>query len=438
MPQKERSHRTTHQRIHIEKRRFDMNLNPIVLITMDAVRPDHLGCYGYTKIKTSNIDEISKQGVTFDNCITASSLTPVSVASILTGNYPSKHTVRDPFGYVKTKTLAEILKDEGFGTAGFTGIDFLGSKSNFNAGFDLFDEPSEETSWHRKKYKDQKTGSERDSIWGNWWVDKMFKWIENNHSSNFFVWGHYFECHVAAERWLLESGLIERGVSPEWDYYDAKIECMDKNLFAPLIMLLKKLELWDDITFVVMSDHGETFDEHPHKDSWCQHQSVYNTDLKIPLIIKSKKLRKGTRIKDIVRSVDVVPTVLSLLDVDSDLEFDGVNMEPIINAEKIISNLAYSEEMYELRGYGALQSIQSEKVKLIRNNTLKQEEFYDLQNDPEEKSNLIGEARWSKEIAKFRKILDEFVETREEAKKTYSAEEKEIVKDRLRSLGYID
>jgi len=124
--------------------------------------------------------------------------------------------------------------------------------------------------------------------------------------------------------------------------------------------------------------------------------------------------------------------------VDSDLEFDGVNMEPIINAEKIISNLAYSEEMYELRGYGALQAIQSEKVKLMRNNTLKQEEFYDLQNDPEEKSNLIGEARWSKEIAKFRKILDEFVETREEAKKTYSAEEKEIVKDRLRSLGYID
>lgn len=405
---------------------------------MDAVRPDHLSCYGYTKIKTPNIDEISKQGITFDNCITASSLTPVSHASILTGNYPNKHTVRDPFGFVKTKTLAEILKNRGYRTAGFTGIDFLSSRSNFNAGFDFFDEPSEETSWHRKKYKDQKTGTEIDSIWGNWWVEKMLKWIENNHNSDFFVWGHYFECHVAAERSLLEFGLIEKGVLPEWDYYDAKIECMDENLFAPLIMLLKKLELWDDIIFVVMSDHGETFDEHPHKDSWCQHQSVYNTDLKIPLIIKSKKSRKGTRIKDLVRSVDVVPTILSLLDIDTDLKFDGVDVEPMINGKKKISNLAYSEEMYELRGYGALQAIQSERIKLIRNNTLKQEEFYDLQNDPEEKNSLIGEASWSKEIEKFRKILDEFIETKEEAEKIYSEEEKEKIETRLRSLGYID
>lgn len=405
---------------------------------MDAVRPDHLSCYGYTKISTSNIDEISKQGVTFDHCITASSLTPVSHASILTGNYPNKHTVRDPFGYVKTKTLAEILKGQGYKTAGFTGIDFLSSRSNFNAGFDFFDEPREETSWHRKKYKDQKTGSEIDSIWGNWWVDKMLKWIENNHDSNFFVWGHYFECHVAAERWLLKSGLIKKGRLPEWDYYDAKIECMDKNLFGPLIKLLKKLDLWDDTVFVAMSDHGETFNEHPHKDSWSQHQSVYNTDLKMPLIIKSKKLRKGIRIKDLVRSIDVVPTVLPLLDISTDLEFDGVNLEPIINGKKKSSNLAYSEEMYESRGDGALQSIQSERIKLIRNNTLKQEEFYDLKNDPKEKNNLIGKASWSKEHEKFRKILDELIETKGEAKEIYSKKEKEKIKARLRSLGYID
>jgi len=415
-----------------------MNPNPVVLVTMDAVRADHLSCYGYKRIRTLNIDKISQQGVTFDNCITASSLTPVSHASILTGNYPNKHTVRDPFGFVRTKTLAEILKDRGYRTAGFTGIDFLSSRSNFNAGFDFFDEPSEDTSWHRKKFEDKKTGTEIDSIWGNWWVDKMLKWIENNHNSNFFVWGHYFECHVPADRWLLESGLIKEGRLSEWNYYDAKIECMDENLFAPLITLLKKLELWDDTVFVVMSDHGETFDEHPHKDSWCQHQSVYNTDLRIPLIIKNKRLRKGIRIKDMVRSIDVVPTVLSLLDMDTDLKFDGVNLEPMINGKEKISNLAYSEEMYELRGDGALQAIQSMSFKLIRNNTLKQEEFYDLQNDPEEKNNLIGEEMWSKEIERFRKILDRFTETREKAKEIYSEQEKEKIKARLRSLGYID
>jgi len=412
-----------------------MDNGNVIIITMDAVRPDHLGCYGYKKIKTPNIDEISKNGVTFENCITVSCLTPVSIASIFTGTYPNKHSVRNPFGFVNSTTLTQILKEKNYKTAGFVGISFLSSRHNFNMGFDSFNEPTEKNYWHKVRYSNPKDGSEIDTFWGNWWVDNLLEWIERNHNNKFFVWGHYFECHVPAHRWLLNKGLIKEGELSEWDYYDAEIQCMDKNLFGPLINMLKKHDLWDDITLVVMSDHGETFDEHSHKRSWRQHQSLYNTDLKIPLIIKNKKLGSGIRIKDMVRSIDVLPTILSILDIDVNLKIDGVDLLPIMKNEEYQVNTAYSEELYELRGYGILQAVQDGRFKLIRNNTLQEEEFYDIENDPEEKRNIISSG--DSKIAEFRKIINGML------KKTgntinFTEKDKKEIESKLQILGYID
>ena len=86
----------------------------LIIITMDAVRPDRLSCYGYDKIKTKGIDAIAKEGVLFKNCICTSCLTPVSHASILSGKNPDKTKVRDPFDVVKTRMISEILKEHGY------------------------------------------------------------------------------------------------------------------------------------------------------------------------------------------------------------------------------------------------------------------------------------------------------------------------------------
>ena len=112
--------------------------NPVILISLDAVRPDHLGCYGYDKIKTPNIDEIATNGVLFENCITASCLTPVAMASALTGVYPNRHGLRDPFSAVNFETVTEYFKKGGYETAAFVGIDFLNSARKFNKGFSIF------------------------------------------------------------------------------------------------------------------------------------------------------------------------------------------------------------------------------------------------------------------------------------------------------------
>ena len=179
-----------------------------ILITMDTVRPDHLSCYGYNKIETKGIDLIAKEGVQFKNCIAQSCLTPTSHASMLTGQYPDKTKFRDPFCKVKSNMISEILKNEGYKTAGFVGIDFLSKKHGFSKGFDVFDEPTDETSWNTKKYKRGKL--EMDTNWGNWWVERMLDWIKENYSNNFFIWGHYFEVHFLAEKRLLFENKIER------------------------------------------------------------------------------------------------------------------------------------------------------------------------------------------------------------------------------------
>jgi arylsulfatase A-like enzyme len=409
--------------------------NPVILISLDAVRPDHLGCYGYDKIKTPNIDEIASNGVLFENCITASCLTPVAMASTLTGVYPNRHGLRNPFCSVNFETVTEYFKKAGYETAGFVGIDFLNAARKFNMGFSVFKEPTEEVGWHKKNYKSQ-DGREIGTIWGYWWVDELLHFVEKNHDRNFFVWGHYFETHIAAERWLLGAGFIKEGLLADWDYYDAKIKCADDRLLNPLIDVLKRNGIWEQTTVVLMSDHGETFDEHPHKDSWAQHQSMYNTDLRNALIIKNEHLGKNVRVRNKVRTIDVFPTLLEIFHSEAPGR-DGESLVPLVAKNKPTNRIAYSEELYELRGYGALQAIQDEKFKLMRNLSLGEEEFYNLAEDPLEKKNLIAKWQYQKLINNFREKLDEFLVTKVDNAPPFSREQEDEIKKRLKSLGYI-
>jgi len=233
-----------------------MDRDNVILITMDAVRADRLSCYGYDRIETKGIDAIAKEGVLFKNCIATSCLTPVAHASILSGKNPNKTKVRDPFNVVKTKLISEVLKEHGYKTAGFIGIDLIDSKHGFSRGFDYFDEPTEEDSFHTMWFKGDKQRIR--ATLGSWWVDRMLKWLKDHASDTFFIWGHYFHVHFLAEKELLYSGKIDRDKLYDYAYYDAKVKYMDKELFQPLIRMLKKLGIWDNTTIVVTSDHGET------------------------------------------------------------------------------------------------------------------------------------------------------------------------------------
>lgn len=418
-----------------------MGKENLILITMDAVRPDHLSCYGYDKIRTSNIDFISEEGALFEECICSSCLTPVSHASILTGNNPPTHRVRHPFCKVGSKMISEILGENGYKTAGFVGINFLSSQHGFNAGFDYFDEPTEESSWNKKEYR--KGEKKMNTLWGNWWVDRMLKWLKECHSANFFIWGHYFEVHFLAEKYLLSTGEIESGKLHEHAYYDAKIKYMDEKLFGPLINILKDLKLWENTTIVVTSDHGEKLG--PRYPSWedfytnyPQHKTLYDYDLKVPLIIKNKRLGKRKRVKQTVRAIDLVPTLVDLLDISISDKFDGESLMPLIHGEKFHELTAYAEELYEERGEGSLQAVRTSEHKLIRNITKNTEKLYNLRKDPKEKENVINTSDAKEKIflQEFRETMDIFLQGYE-TETTFTEEEKNKIEDRLRALGYI-
>lgn len=417
----------------------------VILISVDEVRPDHLSCYGYKRIKTNYIDKVAENGVLFETCISAACLTAVCMSSVLCASYPNKHTVRGPFSRIQSKTIAEILKERGYKTAGFVGNGLLGARHGFAAGFAHYDEPKKDTSWGSWRPEKKELFYE-----GNWWVDRMFDWLKKNRSSTFFIWGHYFETHEGAEQILLQKGSLKEGALSEFSYKDAKITYMDEELLGRLLKAFDELNLWEDTTLVIMGDHGTNLGEHParpvphrpYKLVYPQHTSLYDVDLKVPLIIKDKDLPEGRRVRGMVRSVDVVPALLDLLGVPTDkLDFDGTTLVPIIAQAKAEGLSAYAEMLYPLvEGIGALQAFRTDKFKFIRDLIKGTEEFYNLSNDPLEQNNLIEEVRESKrlELEDIRRKLNACLFELKGKGAVFPGEEKEEIEERLRRLGYME
>jgi len=415
----------------------------IIIISLDEVRPDHLSCYGYKKINTPSIDQVAKEGVRFETCITSSELTPIAMGSVITGKYPNKHGMRDPYSYITGPSISGILKKNGYKTAGFVGNGLLSKKHGFAEGFEFWNETSKGTSWMEIQYP----GAESEEMFyeGNYWVEEFFKWLKDNYKENFFIWGHLYETHEGSEHSLLEKGLIKEGELSEFSYYDAKIKMADEKLIGRLLTTLGDLEIAENTTLVVMSDHGTNLGEHPVKDipwrkkgtRYPQHTTMYDHDLKVAMIIKGEGLPKGKTIKGIARSIDLVPTLLDLMGIPAEeYDFDGVRLLPVIEEGEARGEV-YSEDLFEVRGEGSLQSIRTKDFKFIRNLTLGIEEYYDLNSDPQEQNNLIGKADKEKLIA-IRKKLNAFLKTQVSKGRVFSQKEKEEIDKRLRALGYIE
>ncbi len=388
-----------------------MEKKNLILITMDEVRADHITCYGNEKTSTKNIDSIASDGVKFSTCIASSVLTPVAHASILSGLNPYSHGVRGPFDSFLSRSLPVILKNNGYKTAGFVGNSMLGKKMGFNNGFDFFDEPAvgDEFMWELHSYKDPEHPDIR-FPWGNWWIERMIEWIENNIEEKFFAFGHFFHTHEGSERQLLEMGLLDSESSQsEYGFYDAKINLCDDRFIGPILKVLKENEIYHDTTIVITADHGTMLGERalppiPWREdvTYPQHTTMYEPDIKVPFIIKDRDLPKNLTIDGCIKHVDIFPTLLSLLDVDSNLKEEGIDLLPVIEGTKLDGFKAYIEDLFLLRGQGALQAIRTRKYKYIINQTTNEEELYDIEIDPQEEENLINSL--SKEEHSFVKL----------------------------------
>jgi len=421
-----------------------MKKRNIIIISLDEVRPDHLSCYGYQKINTPAIDQVAKEGVRFETCISSAEFTPIAMGSVITGKYPNKHGMRDAYSHISGPSIGGILKRNGYKTAGFVGNDIISKKHGFAEGFDFWNEASKETSWDLAGYP----GAESDEMFydGNYWVEEFFKWLKENYKENFFIWGHFYETHEGSEHSLLEKGLIKEGELPEFGYYDAKIKMADEKLIGRLLTTLDDLGITKNTTLVVMSDHGTNLGEYPAKPIpwrkgrviYPQHNTMHDCDLKVALIIKGEGLPEGKTVKGMVRSIDLIPTLLELADIAVEQsDFDGNSLLPIIEKGEVRGGEVYSEDLFEPRGEGALQSLRTEEYKFMRNLTLGIEAYFDLLNDPQEQNN-IKEKVDSEKLITIRKKLNAFLKTKVTSGKEFSQKEKEAIDQRLRSLGYIE
>jgi len=420
-----------------------MKKKNIIIISLDEVRPDHLSCYGYKKINTSAIDRVAREGVRFQTCISSSELTPIAMGSVITGKYPNKHGMRDPYCYITGPSIAEILKINGYNTAGFVGNGLLSKKNGFAQGFDFWNETSEETCWLEFQYPGVET---KEIVYvGNYWVEEFFKWLKDNCREKFFMWGHFYEVHEGSEHSLLEKGLIKEGEFSEFSYYDAKIKMADEKLIGRLLETLNELGLSENTTLVVMSDHGTNLGEHPvdlipgrkGKKKYPQHTTMYDCDLKVAMIIKDEDLPRGKKVEGVVRSLDLVPTLLDLVGISGEeYDFDGSSLLPVIEKGKAKGREVYSEDLFEIRGKGALQSFRTDDFKFMRNLTLGLEEYYDLREDRQEKNNIVEKID-KQTIINLRKKLNAFLRTEVSEGNVFYKKEKETINKRLRALGYI-
>lgn len=350
----------------------------VVLITIDTLRADHLGCYGYEQIETPYIDALAVDGIRFRTTVAQVPLTLPSHACILTGTYPMFHGVRDNVGYrlVDAKTtLAEILKPYGYHSAAFVGAYILNSKFGLDQGFDLYDDQIPGA----KKGGGIINLNEIERRAGEV-IDRTIAWLEKSGRSPFFAWIHLFDPHDPYD----PPARFRRLYSTR--PYDGEIAYVDQEV-GRLISFLKGRKLYDDSLLIVVSDHGEAFGEHRE---FTHGYFVYDTTLLVPLIVKlPRQAHKGRTVDRQVRTTDIVPTILQLLEIARPAEVQGAGMLGLMLGRPVQwPREAYAETYYPLQfGWSPLRSLRQAETKYI---AAPKPELYNLARDAGETSNNIA------------------------------------------------
>ncbi len=396
----------------------------ILIITMDTTRADHIGAYGYKNGKTPNIDKLIKNGIMFTNCYSAAPLTLPSHSTIFTGKYPIKHGVRNNGRYRlpdSVETMAELFKKTGFNTYAVISSFVLLSKFGLVRGFNIFDD-SLNSHNAINTFKSQISAKE---VYG-----KFSSWFNDNWDSRFFAWIHLYDPH-SPYIYHIENQETDR--SDIISLYDGEITFMDKYI-GMIIDDLDKKGILDKTIIVLIGDHGEAFGEHVESGShmiFC-----YQENIKVPFIFYNKHLfNKSIVINSSVSSVDLMPTILKLSGIESDIDMDGVDLTPLINGGKgEMNRIIYFESMYgkEELNWAPLTGIIMDKYKYI---SLPKPELYDLSADPKERNNLYIKMKskcvsYDKELKKTVSILSGNIKN---AKRNLD----KVDLNKLKSLGYI-
>lgn len=399
------------------------NAPNLIVITIDTLRADHLGCYGDRSIATPNLDALAGSAARFTRAFTPVPITLPAHTALFTGSFPMATGVHDFSGNkvpTSAATLAKVLHDHGYATAAFIGAAVLDSRFGLNAGFDTYFD-------HFDLNRLDESSLEMVKRRGDEVVDNALEWLKTNPRRPFFLWVHLYDAHYPYEP--PEPYATRYAGRP----YDGEIAFDDVQV-GRLVAFLKEMGVYDRAVLAVTGDHGEGLGEHGELTHGF---FVYNSTLHIPLIIKAPGVPART-IEREVSLVDVMPTLLQALHLPIPPGVQGRSLfsEVLGKPPSGASNL-YAETYLPLLHFhwSELRALQSQGLKYI---DAPRPELYDTRSDPHETRNLLaGKQAVAHEMHDRLQTL----ERRYTAASGAGAEAAEptdpALADRLRSLGYV-
>ncbi|HEX6886251.1 MAG TPA: sulfatase [Planctomycetota bacterium] len=374
----------------------------VILITLDTTRADHLSCYGRAGEATPHLDRLAAEGTRFDLALSTASVTPVAHASILTGRYNHEHGLRVLFadgGYRLSgaaRTLAEVLAAEGYDTlavhSAFPVSRFFGLERGFARFDDLQADVAEgegEFRWDVARF--QRRSDETSA--------RVLAALGPAPAEPFFLWVHYWDPHDLAR---LPPGLgprqaraldLPEGVQP---FYAEEITYMDAQI-GQLFEELRARGLYEETLIVVVADHGQGLMDH----GWAHHRLLYQEQIRVPLLVRLPGLRQQPVVEELVRTVDVFPTVLDVLGIPLPEPVSGRSLRALIEGRSDAPRTAFADQ---INGYDwnagmvrerplddFLYAVVQDGWKLVyRPKHLEASELYHLAEDPREERDLFA------------------------------------------------
>jgi len=352
---------------------------PVILISIDTLRADHLPAYGSHAIATPAIDALARDGVVFEHAYAHSTQTLPSHAAMMTGRLPFENGVRDddgtPLG-ANERPLAQMLRDRGYATGGIVSSALLGRATGIARGFDFFDDPSAGSRSSATEPGDgELTDGEGDLAAAYRRRSGMVseeiaeRWLSGLGTSRLFLFLH-----------------LDEPRAPRTVAYDETIQTADAAV-GRFVRYLKAHQLYDESTILLVSDHGEGLGDHGEQEHGLL---LYHEAIHVPLIVKpAAGVGAGRRIADVVQLADIVPTVLDLVKAPAPGNLRGRSLRPLTEgAAPAPATPIYSESVYgrDRFGWSELASMTDGQFQYVH---APREELYDILKDPRERENLI-------------------------------------------------
>jgi arylsulfatase A-like enzyme len=349
----------------------------ILLITLDTTRADRLTPYGFMDASMPALERLAREGVVFDQAETVAPLTLPAHASILTGLFPASHGVRSNAGpplAAGYATLTEMLHARGYRTGAFVSSVVLSSDRGLAQGFDRYGgvpDPEETAGRQLQRAADAVVADTLD-------------WLATIHDGPWFAWAHLYDPHRPYDP-------PEPYRSRHFDPYVGEIAFADAQIGRMLAALEVNGQL-DDTIVIVAGDHGESLGDHGEAGHG---RTLYESVLRVPLIVRvplsaTSRIARGSRVGSVVRLVDIVPTVLALLELPLP-QSDGVSLISRLRGQREADLEAYAETTYPVQfGEAMLASLRADRFKIIAS-AAGAFNLYDLQNDPFERQDRSHE-----------------------------------------------